>query len=78
MKGREVFRFPFLEKPARVCATSRKNIHGVPGNSSKLAQFTPQQPQRTKFHNCDHHAGVAVAFSITKSGPWGIIKDAAK
>jgi len=56
MRSRGVFLSAFLEKPARGCAAaSRNNIHTVPGNGSKLAQFTPEQPQRTQSHGCDHH-----------------------
>ena len=42
--------------PARdSAAASRNNLHGVPGNGSKLAPFTPEQPRRTKSHGGDHH-----------------------
>jgi len=54
MRGRGVFRSSFLEKPARdSVAAGRNNQHGVPGHGSKLAQFTPGQPQRTKSHGGD-------------------------
>jgi len=56
LRSRKAFLSPFLEKPARGCtAASRNNNYGVSGNGSKLAQFTPEQPQRIKSHGCDHH-----------------------
>jgi len=66
MKAREVFfethfaaapaSSNTVRGPARGCAAaSRNNIHVVPGNGSKLAQFTLQQPQWTQSHGCDHH-----------------------
>ena len=54
--GRGIFLSAFLEKPARdSAAAGRNNTHRVPGNGSKLAQFTPEQPQRTQSHGCDDH-----------------------
>ena len=56
MRDRGVFLPSFIEKPARgSAAAGRNNLHGVPGNGSKPAQFTPEQPQRTKSHGCGHH-----------------------
>jgi len=53
--GWGVFPSLFLEKPARGCAAAgRNNNNRVPGNGSKFAQITPEQPQRTQSHGDDH------------------------